>query len=145
TTSPVGATTKRISSSMGRTSRLTAHIRVVADFSVRGPLSSSGSARASMRRPSPATELRRCRVGGFGRYLLLGEIGLADPAGLDAGLHDQLFRLVAGDFDAVERAGVLGRFAALLALGPADQIVGAQPARSSTVLMSFSPNFTSIF
>jgi hypothetical protein len=52
TTSPEGETTKRISSSIGRTCRVTAHIRIVADFSVRGPLSRSGSAIASMRATS---------------------------------------------------------------------------------------------
>src|ERR1700710_1880733 len=40
-TSPEGATTNRISSSIGRTSRLTAHIRIVPDLLVRGPLSRS--------------------------------------------------------------------------------------------------------
>jgi hypothetical protein len=34
----------------------------------------------------------------------------------------KLLGVVAGDLDAVERAGMLGRLAAFLALGPADQI-----------------------
>src|SRR6516225_8694271 len=92
--------------------------------SVRGPKSRSGSGLASMRRPSPSS-LRGRRVGGgLSRLAWLGEIGLGDPAGLDPSLHDQLFRIVTGDLDAVERTDMLGRLAAFLALGPADQIVG---------------------
>src|SRR5271169_7177383 len=111
--------TNRISSSIGRTSRLTAHIRVVADLSVRGPLSSSGSATASI----GATWLQssgRLAFGCRGLLALLVEIGLRDPTGQDARLHDYALGLVARDLDAVENARVLGRLAAFLALGPAD-------------------------
>src|SRR5882672_427699 len=112
-TSPDGATTNRISSSIGRTSRLTAHIRMVADLSVRGPWSRSGSvsqsehaclvapvicARSARRKDfrfcgTPA--LRRLVFGGLGRLGLLGEFGLGDPAGNDAGLHDHALGIVA--------------------------------------------------
>src|SRR3954452_19214689 len=120
---PCGETTKRISSSIGRTSRLTAHIRTVADLSVRGPWSSSGSVSASIRVTSSfaLSRLIFSRLSLFGR---LGEIGLGDPAGLDAGLHDHRFGIVTGDVEAIERAGELGLLAAFLAFGPADQIVG---------------------
>src|ERR1700742_4067238 len=125
TTSPEGVTTKRISSSIGRTSRLTAHIRMVADLLVRGPWSSSGSAMASMR----ATWLRSSGGGWliFGACGLLGllvEVGQRDPAGEDACLHDHGFRVLAGDVVAIENAGMLGLFAAFLAFGPTDQVVG---------------------
>src|SRR5207237_10757100 len=64
----------------------------------------------------------------FGGVLVLGfrlgNVGFADPAGLDAGLHDHGFGIVARNLEAVENAGVLGLLAAILALGPADQIVG---------------------
>src|SRR5689334_25158804 len=123
TTSPCGHRTKRISSSTGRTSRLTAHIRIVAD-SVRGPLSSLGSAMASMRGASSGYLSGRLVFGGFGLHRLLGELFLGDPARLDARLHDQVFRVLAGNLDAVEEAGMLDRLGAFLALGPADQIVG---------------------
>jgi len=58
-TSPWGETTKRINSSIGLCSRLTAHIRNVADLPIRGPLSRSGSAMlvsalASISGPSPS-------------------------------------------------------------------------------------------
>src|SRR5947199_4586420 len=97
TTSPWGERTKRISSSTGRTSRLTAHIRVFADLSVRGPLSSSGSTMASMRGASPDRSLGgRLVFGGFGLRGLLGELFLGDPARLDAGLHDQGLGVLAG-------------------------------------------------
>src|SRR5262249_11150974 len=123
-TSPWGETTKRISSSIGRCSRLTAHIRNVADLSVRGPLSRSGSTMASMRGPSPFALNCWLVFGALDLLGRLGKIGLGDPAGLDAGLHDQRFGILAGNLDAVEEAGVLDRLAAFLAFGPADQIVG---------------------
>src|SRR5438477_3989140 len=98
TTSPCGETTNRISSATGLTSRLTAHSRDGADLLVCGPLSSSGSASASMRGASPKTSGR----GLFGGLILRGrlpgrpgEIGLADPARLDARLHDQGLGVVA--------------------------------------------------
>src|SRR4051812_8550977 len=119
---PCGETTKRISSSIGRTSRLTAHIRMVADLSVRGPWSSSGSVSASIRVTS-SFALSRLIFGRLGLFGGLGEIGLGDPAGLDTGLHDHRFSIVTGDFEAIERARIFGLLAALLALGPADQIV----------------------
>src|SRR5712672_2659075 len=91
-TSPWGDTTNRISSSIGRTARVTAHIRIVADLSVRGPLSRSGSAKASMRvtwlltsahcgcvRPVSVAEhgaLNRLVFGGLGLLGLFGEIGV---------------------------------------------------------------------
>src|SRR6185437_16785030 len=98
-------------------------MRNVADLSVRGPLSSSGSANASMRGTSPSA-LRGLVFGDLGLRGLLGEIGLADPAGLEARLHDHRLGVVAGNLDAVENARVLGRLAAVLALGPANEIVG---------------------
>ena len=52
-----------------------------------------------------------------------GEVGLGDPAGLDAGLHDHLLGLLARQLEAVEHAGVAHALA-VLALGPADQVVG---------------------
>src|SRR5215468_2786784 len=89
TTSPCGEMTKRISSSTGLTSRLTAHIRVVADL-VRGPLSSSPSTMASMRGAFSCRALSgRLVFGGLGLRRLLGKLFLGDPARLDAGLHDQ--------------------------------------------------------
>src|SRR6478752_6425877 len=120
---PWGETTKRISSSIGRTSRLTAHIRTVADLSVRGPWSSSGSVSASIRVTS-SFALSRLIFGRLGLFGGLGEVGLGDPAGLDAGLHDHRFSIVTGDIQAIERARIFGLLAAFLALGPADQIVG---------------------
>src|SRR5260370_11379088 len=120
-TSPEGATTNRISSPIGCTCRVTAHIRIVADLSVRGPLSRSGSAKASM---DGTFSLHRLAFGGLGLLGLLDEIGLGDPAGHDARLHDHVLRVVARDFVWVENAGMLGRLAAFLALAPADQIVG---------------------
>src|SRR6202048_1209062 len=120
-TSPEGATTNRISSSIGRTCRVTAHIRIVADLSVRGPLSRSGSAKASM---GGTFSLHGLVFGGLGVLGLFDQIGLGDPAGDDARLHDHVLRVIARDFVGVENAGMLGRLAAFLALGPADQIVG---------------------
>src|SRR5882757_3589631 len=122
-TSPEGATTNRISSSIGRTARVTAHIRSVPDLLVRGPSSrSAGSARASMRVASSL----RCRLV-FGGLSLLGgfrQIGLGNPPRDDARLHDHGFGVFARGLVGVENAGVLGRLAAFLALGPADEIVG---------------------
>src|SRR2546426_12317045 len=65
--------------------------------------------------------LRRLVFGGFSRLGLLGEFGLGDPAGNDASLHDHALGIVARDLVGVENAGVLGWFAAFLALSPADQ------------------------
>src|SRR5262249_23729508 len=66
--------------------------------------------------------------GGFGgrvtfRRRRRRQVLLLDPAGLDAGLHDQRFGLFAGEIEAVENPGVLHGLA-VLALGPTDQIVG---------------------
>src|ERR1700710_1582482 len=92
-TSPEGATTKRISSSIGRTARVTAHIRSVPDLLVRGPLSrSAGSARASMRVTSSLYGLIFSDFGFFGGFR---EIGFRDPAGDDARLHDHAFGVFA--------------------------------------------------
>src|SRR5262245_39690662 len=125
TTTPSGERTKRISSSTGRTSRLTAHIRIVADLPVRGPLSSSGSTMASMRGASPGYSLsRRLVFGGRRLRRLPGELFLGDPARLDTRLHDQAFGVLTGNLDTVEEAGVLDRLAAFLALSPADEVVG---------------------
>src|SRR3954447_2964279 len=142
---PCGETTKRISSSIGRTSRLTAHIRTVADPSVRGPLSRSGSADASMCASSPChfillhiahrdakadryacgtRALRRLVFGGLGLRRRLGKIGLGDPAGLDARLHDQGLGVLARNLVGIENARMFGRLAAFLAFGPADQVIG---------------------
>src|SRR5216683_8000528 len=66
----------------------------------------------------------RLVFGGLGLVGLLDEIGLGDPAGDDARLHDHVLRLIARGFVGIEDAGMLGRLAAFLALGPADQIVG---------------------
>src|ERR1700716_2207588 len=127
-TSPEGETTNRISSSIGSTCRVTAHIRTVADLSVRGPLSRSGAAKASMRRTALLTSARirgakplfivvehasnRLIFGGLGLVGLLDEIGLGNPAGDDARLHDHVLCLVARGFVGIEDAGMLGRFAA---------------------------------
>src|SRR6185295_15251243 len=67
------------------------------------------------------------RLGRFGRgFFGCGrrrEVGLGDPAGLEAGLHDQRFAVLAAQFKAVEEARlVLGL--AILPLGPAGQVVG---------------------
>src|SRR6476620_759751 len=122
-TSPEGATTKRISSSIGRTCRVTAHIRIVADLSVRGPLSRSGSTKASMDVTSllssahygcakPVSSLgsspranscgtrpsNRLVFGGRGLLGLFGEIGLGDPARDDARLHDHVLSIIARGF-----------------------------------------------
>src|SRR6185437_3240366 len=51
------------------------------------------------------------------------KIGFGDPAGDQPRLHDHGLGILARDFDAVEIARVLDGFA-VLALGPADQIVG---------------------
>src|SRR6201999_2667909 len=100
-------------------------IRIVADLSVRGPLSSSGSAMASMRGASPSrSSSGRLGFGGLGPRRLPGELFLGDPARLDARLHDQGLGVLAGDIVAVEEPGVLDRLAAFLALGPADEVVG---------------------
>src|SRR5258706_5951444 len=139
-TSPEGETTNRISSSIGRTCRVTAHIRTVADLSVRGPLSRSGSAKASMRMTSLLSSARYGRAkpvfiavehasnrlvfGGLGLVGLFDEVGLGNPAGDDARLHDHVLRIIARGFVGIEDSGMLGRLAAFLALGPADQIVG---------------------
>src|SRR5581483_10695130 len=66
----------------------------------------------------------RLVFGGLGLLGRLGEVGLGDPAGLDAGLHDQRLGLLARNLDAIEETGVLHRLTAFLALGPADQVVG---------------------
>src|SRR5580692_847199 len=95
-TSPWGETTKRISSSTGLCSRLTAHIRNVADLPVRGPVSRSGSAMASMGGPSPIALSGRLVFGDLGLLGRLDQIGLGDPAGLDAGRHDQPLGILAG-------------------------------------------------
>ena len=68
--------------------------------------------------------LNRLVFGGFGLVGLLDEIGLGDPARNDARLHDHVLRLVARGFVGIEDTGMLGRLAAFLAFGPADQIVG---------------------
>src|SRR5260370_23486059 len=137
-TSPDGETTNRISSSIGRAWRVAAHIRTVPDLWVRGPLSRSGSAKASMVATSLLTSARYGRAkpvfvveehasnrlvfGGLGLVGLLDEIGLGDPAGDDAPLHVHVLRLVARGFVRIDDAGMLGRFSAFLALRPADQI-----------------------
>src|SRR3954454_17053170 len=131
-TSPEGEITNRISSSIGRTCRVTAHIRIVADLSVRGPLSRSGSAKASMRVTSllssahygcakPVSRLgsspragscgtrpsNRLVFGGLNLLGLFGVIGLGDPAGGDARLHDHVLSIIARGFIGIENAGML--------------------------------------
>src|SRR5206468_1106906 len=97
--------------SIGRTCRVTAHIRTVADLSVRGPLSRSGSAIASMRakwllssacygRAEPAftvTEhsLSRLAFGSLGLLVVFCQVGFGDPACDNSRLHDHVLRLVA--------------------------------------------------
>ena len=51
------------------------------------------------------------------------QIGFRDPAGLQARLHDDRLAFLARQFEAVEDAGLALGFA-ILALGPADEIVG---------------------
>src|SRR3984957_9771711 len=72
----------------------------------------------------PGTWLSRLVCLCRGRLVGVDEIGFGDPAGNDARLHDHVLRIVARDFVGIENAGMLGRLAAFLALGPADQIVG---------------------
>src|SRR6516165_3306671 len=49
-----------------------------------------------------------------------------DPASLQPGIHDEAFGFLARDLEPVENAGMLGRFA-ILALAPANQVVGGAP------------------
>src|SRR5665213_3937814 len=51
------------------------------------------------------------------------ELGFRYPAGLQPRLHDHGFRVLARDFEAVEEARLMLAFA-VLALGPAGQVVG---------------------
>src|SRR4051812_8674400 len=122
TTWPTGETTNRISSSTGRTTRVTAHIRCLADLLVGGPLSrSTGTVMASMRVTS---SLRWLFFGGVNLLGGFGQIGLADPPGLDARLHDHGFGVLARYLAGIENARMFGRLTALLAFGPADEVVG---------------------
>ena len=67
--------------------------------------------------------LRRLLFAGLGGFALLGEIGLRDPAGLDAGLHNQQFAFLARKLEAIEKSRIASGFA-ILALRPARQVVG---------------------
>ena len=81
-----------------------------------------------------------CKLVLRGRSLLvdLGEIGLGDPAGDNTRLHDQAS---ASSRDASLASRMPGCFMVSPSLlHPAGQIVGGAAGRSSTVLMSFSPN-----
>src|SRR5882724_7510021 len=75
-------------------------------------------------RSSPGSSLNRLFFGGLGLLGGLCQIGLGDPPGDDARLHDYGFGVFARGFIGVENARVLGRLAAFLALGPADEVVG---------------------
>src|SRR5882757_9320019 len=162
TTSPWGETTNRISSSIGRTSRLTAHIRMVADLSVRGPLSRSGSAKASMpvrSLQSSAHGLCAETVSDVAEHSHYAVSSSAASAGSAC-----LARSASVIQPAMTRACMIMRSASSREVSLASRMPGclvgsppslrsvqptrssvAQPARSSTDLMSFSPNFTSIF
>src|SRR6185312_5234391 len=125
TTSPFGPTTKRMSSSTGLTSRDSAQVR--SDPGAEAPRSSSVSrslscATASIKKPFSLRLYRSVFALGrfFGRRV---QLGLGDPAGLHTGLHDQRLGLLAGDVETVEEAWLALGFA-VLALGPAGQVVG---------------------
>src|SRR5215510_9028181 len=121
---PSGVTTNRIMSSTGRTVPVDAHSRSVPRAVLRGPASSASSIGcASIIGPNISSPLRRC---GFRRRLFgrrRCEVLFLDPAGLDAGLHDQRLGFVARQLEAVEDAGVLGGLT-VFAFAPADKIVG---------------------
>src|SRR5262245_13487817 len=78
--------------------------------------SSEHSSLKSLRR---CGALLRCRLFDRRRRQFL----LADPACLEARLHDQRFGVVARQIEPVEDAGIAGRLV-VLALAPAEQIVG---------------------
>ena len=88
-----------------------------------GPLSSS----AIVERARACVHLTLARFRGFFAGFFGGglrrQIGFGDPAGLQARLHDDRFGFLARHFEAVEKAG-LALGLAVLAFGPADEIVG---------------------
>src|SRR5215475_7296385 len=105
TTAPSGPTTKRMSSPIGRTSRVAMHNRSLAAAAACGSRSVTVS----------VGELCMCRVH-LGRLLgvrldLLGscvfgsELCLRDPAGSDARLHDDHFAFLACQLEAIEEPG----------------------------------------
>src|SRR6478752_8483575 len=127
TTAPSGATTNRIMSATGVTVPVAAQNRSVPGAILRGPRSRSSSCNRSCMRAGPWPLglclgcLGRSFGGRFGRRRR--EILFLDPAGLDPRLHDQRLGFLARQIEAIEDAGVLDRLA-VLALGPADQVVG---------------------
>src|SRR5499427_9741628 len=72
---------------------------------------------------APLGRLLGGRFGLRGSREFGGELGLGDPPGLDAGVHDQELAFLARQLEAVEKSGVASGFA-VLAVGPARQIVG---------------------
>src|SRR5258705_4833456 len=136
-----GPATKRMRSSGGFWTRETAQRRS-------GPLSSVSASSTAVREPIPCSSspahdrlrlglgrhpcLRRylCRLGGGGGSRLLGahlvEVFLRNPAGGNAGRHDHVLHVLAGELEALEHALVahgLG-ILLLLALRPAGKVVG---------------------
>src|SRR5690606_38072221 len=107
TSSPSGETTKRMSSSTGFTSRVSAHCRLSSSF--------RGTGRAIA---------RLCGRPFLGRHgLRRRKILFGDPAGLEAGLQDHFLGFLAAHREILEGA-VEALDLAVLALGPANEIVG---------------------
>src|SRR5882672_4024944 len=129
TTEPSGATTNRIMSATGVTSPVAAQSRSLPGAIRRGPRSSPSSSPSScgcvcMPRcvHSLCFSLRlACLSGSFGSWRRR-QILFLDPAGLDAGLHDQGLGLFLAEIEVAENAGVLHGLA-VLTLAPADQVV----------------------
>src|SRR6185295_10715790 len=116
-------TTKRTNSEIGLTSRVNAQVRAVAAATLVAPRSSSPScAIASIVGPTPSG-LGLCRL--FSHFFSgrRSELGFRNPAGLHASLHDHRLGVLARNAQTIEKAWlVLGL--AVLALGPAGQIIG---------------------
>src|SRR5579884_1206371 len=125
TTAPSGPMTKRMSSETGFTCRLSAQVRSVAGATDVGPRSKSSScATANM----PVSSPLRVRLGSFSFAFRGMEFGLGDPAGLKPRLHDHGFGIFARKAESLEVAGhMLGL--AVLALGPADEIIGGASSK----------------
>src|SRR5262252_5480980 len=125
TTAPSGATTKRMSSPTGRTSRVATHHRSVAAAAARAPRSVTAFFVRLCMGLRHQTHLGRLLGGRFGllRRELGGQLGLGNPTSLDAGLHDDELAFLARELEAFEKSGVARDFA-VLALGPAGEVVG---------------------
>src|SRR5882724_1416499 len=137
TTEPSGATTNRIMSATGVTSPVAAQSRSLPGAIRRGPRSSPSSSPLScgcvcmprcvhslcFKLHASSFGLRLARLSGSFRSRRRRQILFLDPAGLDAGLHDQGLGLLLAEIEVAEDAGVLHGFA-VLALAPAEQVVG---------------------